>query len=189
MARSSDPSITSMRVLNDEELQSVVGGAGVQPINPKLLENLIHEDLVGHDSGHNEAGVIAADIVSGAASAKEVISLIESGAAKDGAHSADQQLIHVQSALIKDHDTAANNAFIAEERHRLMDGAAQASMGQLSNNGDLDILDARALIKQEVAASHLGSLLNQDLNKEAATGGSDGLETQIGEISEPPVWR
>ena len=63
-----------------------------------------------------------------------------------------------------------------------MDGASQASMGQLSNNGDLDILAARALIKQEVSASHLGSLLNQDLKKEAATGGSDALETQIGEI-------
>ena len=72
-----------MRVLNDEELQSVVGGTGVQPINPKLLENLIQEDLVGHASGHNEAGVIASDIVSGAASASQVISLIESGAAKD----------------------------------------------------------------------------------------------------------
>ena len=104
-------------------------------------------------------------------------------------HSADQQLIHVQSALIKDNDSAANNAFIAEERHRLLDGASQASMGQLSNNGDLDILAARALIKQEVSASHLGSLLNQDLKKEAATGGSDALETQIEEISEPPVWR
>ena len=70
MAKSSDSSIPSMRVLNDEELQSVVGGTGVQPINPKLLENLIQEDLVGHASGHNEAGVIASDIVSGAASAK-----------------------------------------------------------------------------------------------------------------------
>ena len=65
--------------------------------------------------------------------------------------------------------------------NRLMDGAAQSSIRKLVNSGELDFT-ARASILDEEVAAHIGPLLNQDLQKEAATGGDDALETQIGKL-------
>ena len=63
-----------------------------------------------------------------------------------------------------------------------MNGAAQAGISQLYSSGELDVLDARGLLSQEIAASNVASLLSQDLAKETATGGNNALENQIGQL-------